>query len=122
MKTIIISEIQQKNLIKNIIKESFDFTSEQIKLIKNYLDNNFMRADMTQLNDKGYPDNKEIVVMVDKNKQPIKYMTDVELFYLIQDHFQNINNNAKLRDDFLKKIIIQWYNKEKMLNQGILKI
>lgn len=104
------------------MKEDLDFTSEQIKMIKKYLDANFLRADMTQLNDDGYPENKEIVAMVDKNKQPIKYMTDVELFDLIQDKFQKINADTKLRDKLLKQIIIQWYKKEKMLDQGIIKI
>lgn len=104
------------------MKEDLDFTGNQIKMIKDYLDSNFLRADMSQLNDDGYPENKEIVVMIDKNKQPLKYMTDVELFDLIQDQFKHINSDIKLRDKLLKQIIIQWYQKEKMLDQGIIKI
>ena len=59
--------------------------------------------------------------MTDKNKQPLKYMTDKELFYLMQDKFKTMYPDKSVRDNIIKQLIIQWYRKEKMLDQGILK-
>lgn len=118
---IIISESQEKILMSYFINEDINFVKDKILMMKKYLDDNFMRANMTQINDNGYPDIKQIAVMVDSNKQPLKYFTDVELFYLMQDQFKNIITDKKERDNIIKELIKQWYIKEKSLDLGMLK-
>ena len=90
------------------MNEEISHISDKVLSIKDYLDNNFTKADNTTSSD-GQPINQEIVVWLDKYKQPYKNMTDLQLFYAIQDKFKNIITNREIRDNFIKQVIKDWY-------------
>lgn len=107
MRTIILTENEHKHII-NLMNEEISHISDKVLSIKDYLDNNFAKADNTTSSD-GKPINQEIVVWLDKYKQPYKNMTDMQLFYVIQDKFKNIITNKEIRDNFIKQVIRDWY-------------
>ena len=108
MVTIKITERQERLILKAILNEEYGGLSDKVGEVKKYLDNNFMRMSTLEFKD-GEPQNTEVVAWVDKNKQPIKLLTDVQLFYLIQEKSKNILSDKEERDKFLKQIIKQWY-------------
>ena len=108
MKKIIITERAKNILAEEILKESY---ADKVESIKMFLDKNFIRATYTGEDENGELKNIGIVVQLDGNGQPSKRsMTDVQLFYLIQNKFLNILPKDKGRDGFLKQVLKDWYN------------
>ena len=110
MKKIIISEHNERQLFQNILNEAM--TLDKVSIIKDFLDRNFKRADTTEIDDKGMVNSKPLVVWIDKHENPVKTMTDVQLFYLLQEKYKNLFADKTERDTFLKKLIKAWYNKK----------
>lgn len=95
---------------KKLIRESY---SDKVQLVNKFLDKNFIRATYTSEDENGILKNTSIVIQVDGNGQPSKKsLTDVDLFYLIQNKFINILPKDGGRDKFLKQIIKDWYAKK----------
>lgn len=112
MKTIYITEKQEKVLIKTMIAEEVGGWSDKVGVVKKFLDDNFSRASSTIIGRNGLPTNQEIVVWLDSNKKVIKTLTDVQLFYVLQSQFKKILPDRNERDKFLKQVIKDWYNKK----------
>lgn len=135
---LIISESAEKRLIAQLVKEEMVCLADKVGLVKQFLDKNFLKASNSVIGDNGRPSLKDIVIMVDAYKQPKQYMSDVDLFYLLQDEFKDIlppdeveqvedivndefndaYNEAERqvkavthnkRDKFLKQCIKDWY-------------
>lgn len=109
MVTIKITERQERLILKTILNEEYGGLSDKVGEVKKYLDDNFIRMTTLEFKD-GEPQNTEVVAWADKNKQPLKLLTDVQLFDLIQEKFKNILSDKEERDKFLKQIIKQWYS------------
>lgn len=108
MKKIIITEEANRNLIKRILQES-DY-SAKVELVKKFLDKNFSRGAYSSKNDDGTLQDSDIVVQLDSRHQPTKtILSDVQLFYIVQNKFKNILSDKKERDGFLKRVIKDWY-------------
>lgn len=110
MKKIILSENKEQKLFQNLLNEKASL--DKVSIITNFLDRNFKRADTTEMDENGMVNSKPIVVWIDKHQNPVKMMTDVQLFYLLQEKYKNIIADKKERDTFLKKLIKAWYNKK----------
>lgn len=110
MKKIILNEKKEQTLFQNLINEAKYL--DKVSIVKDFLDKNFKRADITDFDEKGMIHSNKIVVWVDMHDNPIKSMTDVQLFYLLQEKYKNIFANKTERDTFLKKLIKAWYNKK----------
>ena len=118
MKQIIISEDKEKKLIKTILKEESNGWADKVSIVTDFLDKNFVKAVNSEIGEDGLPKNKGMVIMVDSYKQPLQYLSDTDLFYMVQDKFKNIlpadddseNPTHFNRDKFLKQIIIDWYH------------
>ena len=108
MKKIKITEAQKNKLIKIISEEANMFKVDQTNIVKKFLDSNFLRAKMKKIGENGLPANKDIVVLIDANKQPVKYISYKELLIILQNDFKNISIDKDERDDFLKDILIKW--------------
>lgn len=118
---IIINESSEKKLIKNLMQEEINGMCDKVNLVKKFLDDNFLRASNSIIGDNGRPSMHDIVIWVDKFKQPKQYLSDKDLFYIVQDEFKNIlspdeNSDGKIshesRDKFLKQCIKDWYYKK----------
>lgn len=105
---IIIKETSEKALLKTLINENA--FSEKVAVVKRFLDKDFLKATNSIIDDNGKPKNQGIVIWVDSFKQPKQYLSDVDLFYVVQNEFKNIISDTKERDKFLKQCIKDWYH------------
>lgn len=119
MKNIILTENKIHTLLKAMVKESYGGWSEKVELVKNYLDRHFARAKATIMDKNGRPSFQEVVAWLDDNKQVVKTLTDVQLFYVIQDEFKDIIADKQERDDFLKHVIKNWYERKISKNNSL---
>ena len=110
MKKIIINESTEKKLFESLINESLGY-SNKVTIIKNYLDNNFIKADIEQLNKEGDLEKTKLVIMLDSQKQPTEHRLTLEqLYYKLQYKFKNILSDKKERNIFIWNTINDWYN------------
>lgn len=123
MKRLIINESQEKLLISEFIFENkiYSVDTDKVLVLKKFLDNNFKRASMSQINNSGMPVNTPIVGMMDNRGNIIKNMSDRQLFDLMQDKFKNIYDNNIQRDKFIAQVIKDWYY-NKIDNNGLLSV
>ena len=117
-KKITITEEQFKELKKKI-NEGYFVESEKVKIVKKYLDDNFVRGTIPAMGEDGYPKYIGVVGLKFKDGTVAKNMTATQLFYLLQDKFNKIYEDPKQRDALLKKIVVDWYYK-KITKTGLL--
>jgi hypothetical protein len=122
MKKIIISEDKEHLLYEEaMLEEMFGGWGDKVKAIKDYLDKNFARAAATMFGEDGKPQIKQVVAWLDGFKQIIKTLTDVQLFYIIQDQFKKILSNREERDKFIIQVLKDWYNHKISKNNSLTK-
>ena len=112
MKTVYITEKQEKLLIHLMMNEEIGGMSDKVGVVKKFLDDNFVRATASEMGENGLPETRGIVVWLDDSKKPVKTLTDVQLFYVLQSQFKNIISDRDERDKFLKQVIKDWYSKK----------
>lgn len=126
MKRIIINENKRNFLLSVILNESLTDgeMSDKVLQIKSYLDDNFSKAssDIDSFDENGNRKVKSFAALLDSSKNVAKLMTDKQLFDLLQEKFKTIlpnndNDERLLRDNFLKKVLIAWYN-DKITKEG----
>ena len=120
-KTIIIDEDKEQELIGNILTETFYPSSEKVLIIKDYLDKNFVRQMLDDLDEYGYPTKQKTVVMISQEKQPLKTLNMKEFLRLLDDKFLKMMSNKKDRIKFLKQVITDWYY-DKIDKNGLLSV
>ena len=120
MKKIIISEDKEYLLYEAaMLEEMFGGWGDKVKSIKDYLDKNFARAAATMFGEDGKPQVKQVVAWLDDYKQIVKTLTEVQLFYIIQDQFKKIISDKKERDKFLIQVLKDWYNNKITKNYSL---
>ena len=120
MKKIIISEYKEYLLYEEaMLEEMFGGWGDKVKSIKDYLDKNFARAAATMFGEDGKPQVKQVVAWLDDYKQIVKTLTEVQLFYIIQDQFKKIISDKKERDKFLIQVLKDWYNNKITKNYSL---
>lgn len=120
-KTLIITEETEQKLIADILEEAFYPTSDKVLAIKTYLDKNFAKQKLDSLDANGYPTKENTVVMLSKEKQPLKTLNMKELLRLLDDKFHNMVSDNLDRKKFLKQVIRDWYHNN-IKNNGILSV
>ena len=120
-KTLIITEETEQKLIADILEEAFYPTSDKVLAIKTYLDKNFAKQELDSLDVNGYPTKENTVVMLSKEKQPLKTLNMKELLRLLDDKFHNMVSDNLDRKKFLKQVIRDWYHNN-IKNNGILSV
>lgn len=120
MKKIIISEEKEHLLYEEaMLEEMFGGWGDKVKSIKDYLDKNFARAAATIFGEDGKPQVKQVVAWLDEYKQVVKTLTEVQLFYIIQDQFKKILPNKEERDKFIIQVLKDWYNNKITKNYSL---
>jgi hypothetical protein len=120
MKKIIISEEKEHLLYEEaMLEEMFGGWGDKVKSIKDYLDKNFARAAATIFGEDGKPQVKQVVAWLDEYKQVVKTLTEVQLFYIIQDQFKKILSNKEERDKFIIQVLKDWYNNKISKNYSL---
>lgn len=120
-KTVIITEETEQKLIADVLEEAFYPTSDKVLAIKTYLDKNFAKQKLDSLDVNGYPTKENTVVMLSKEKQPLKTLNMKELLRLLDDKFHNMVSDNLDRKKFLKQVIRDWYHNN-IKNNGILSV
>ena len=120
MKKIIISEEKEHIIYEEaMLQEMFGGWGEKVKAVKDYLDKNFARAAATIFGEDGKPQIKQVVAWLDDYKQIVKTLTDVQLFYIIQDQFKKILPDKQERDKFIIQVLKDWYNNKISKNYSL---
>jgi len=120
MKKIIISEEKEHLLYEEaMLEEMFGGWGDKVKSIKDYLDKNFARAAATIFGEDGKPQVKQVVAWLDDYKQIVKTLTEVQLFYIIQDQFKKILPDKNERDKFIIQVLKDWYNNKISKNYSL---
>lgn len=120
-KTIIISEEKEQQIIGDILTEVFCPSAEKVLIIKDYIDKNFARQLLDNIDDDGYPTKEKTVVMLSVDKQPLKTLNMKEFLRLLDDRFFKMISDEKDRKKFLKQVIKDWYY-NKIDKNGLLSV
>ena len=114
-----ITETQAKHIVseKNkredefyaMLNESFHPKSSLVLRVKEYLDRNFKRTTVNDIDANGYPSDEKTVTWVNGNGDALKSMNMSQLLDLLDDRFNSSIKNNKDRKEFLKQVIIDWY-------------
>lgn len=119
MKKIIIGKNKCDILLSEILNESLSDgdQSDKVLQIKNYLDANFAKASGggNSFDANGERTRQSFVALLDDAKNVLKLLSDKQVFDLLQERFKSILPNSNesernKRDEFLKKVLIAWYN------------
>ena len=115
-----IPETRLNEFSENMLTESFIIPKhEQVRVVREYLDKNFLRSESDDIDENGYPCKVKSVTLVSSNGQPLKPMTIAELFMMLDDKFNRIIRDKDKRQVFLKQVITDWYYK-RISKEGIL--
>ena len=104
------------------LRESSNFVEPQkVLVVKKFLDDNFVRAAIPTVGEDGYSKTLLIVGMKGTDGQVNRNMYAQQLFDLLQDKFKNIYLDKQKRDNFLKRVMKDWYDK-KITKDGLLSV
>lgn len=107
-KTIKVDENVLNEALEYMVSESFVPSVEQTLIVKDYLDKNFQKQTMDDIDANGYPRKIPVAVMV-SGGQGLKTFQMEELLLLLMDKFSKmIGNESDLRE-FLKQIVKDWF-------------
>ncbi len=120
MNKIKINENTEQEIIKEILSEALCPSAEKVRLVKDFIDRNFAKTQINDIDENGYPTKNKMVNMI-SNGQPIKAMTLAEFLLMLDDKFHNMISDDIDRKKFLKQIIKDWYQ-GKLAKNGILSV
>lgn len=119
----ILTESQFKNYVLFLKEEQemkYPVDTEKVGIVKKYLDENFIKGGIPCMGEDGYPITLPIVAMKGTDGNPIKNMSDKQLFALLLDKFGKIYSDVKQTKRFLRQIMKDWYygkiSKENLLS------
>jgi hypothetical protein len=121
MKYIKINEDVETKIISELISEAFYPNVDKVLFIKDYIDKNFKKQSLDDIDTNGYPCSTPSVVMMSKNGQPMKTMEMKEFLLFLDDKFHNMISDESDRKKFLKQVITDWYN-NKISKNGLLSV
>lgn len=118
-KKIYITESQEQQLLEFMIMEqTFPIDPNKVLVVKNYLDKNFKKGELSQFGDNGMPVNTPVVGMLN-NGEVVKNLTAKQLFDVLEDEFRGMFDNKIQRSKFLAQVIKDWYA-NKISKEGLL--
>jgi len=121
MRHIVISENKEDEIISGLISEAFYPNADKVLFIKKFMDKNFKRQNLDDIDTNGYPCTSPTVVMLSNSGQPLKTMQPSELLLFLDDKFHNMISDESDRKEFLKQVIKDWYY-NKISKNGLLSI
>lgn len=119
-KRILINENTEQEVISGILEEALCPSAEKVLLVKNFIDKNFAKVEVDDIDDNGYPTKDKMINML-SNGQPLKTMSLSEFLLMLDDKFHSMISNDSDRKKFLKQIIKDWYT-GKLAKNGILSV
>lgn len=121
MRQILINEGDETKIISELISEAFYPNVDKVLFIKDYIDKNFKKQSLDDIDTNGYPCSTPSVVMMSKSGQPMKTMEMKEFLLFLDDKFHSMISDESDRKKFLKQVITDWYN-NKISKNGLLSV
>lgn len=119
-KNILINEETEREIVGRILTESFSPSAEKVLLVKDYIDKNFAKVEIDDIDENGYPTKDKMVNML-SGGQPLKTMTLGDFLLMLDDKFHSIITDDNDRKKFIKQIIKDWYT-GKLAKNGVLSV
>ena len=119
MKIKITEELEQE-IIGDMLTESFSPYTEKVLIVKDYLDKNFTKGNIDDIDDNGYPIKIGVINMVNNDKI-VKTLHGDELLLLLNDKFNKIISDNNDRNNFLKQVLTDWFSNQ-ISDTGILSV
>lgn len=116
-----LDENTEQDVLRLVLTEAFYPTSTSVLLIKDFLDKNFRKSEIDDINSEGYPTKAKTAVMVSNNGQPLKTFQPRELLLVLDDKFQKLISKKEDRRKFLKQVIVDWFNNT-ISKEGVLSV
>ncbi len=121
-RTFYITEDAIKKVTNTILTEAFVVPRhEQVRVVCEYLDKNFLRSESDDIDENGYPCKVKSVTLMSSSGKPLKPMSISELLIMLDDKFINIIKDKAKRRAFLKQVITDWYFKS-ISKEGLLSV
>jgi hypothetical protein len=120
-KKIKITEKQEQELLEYLITEQeFPIDTNKVLIIKNFLDKNFKRGNLSKFGDNGLPVDIPVVGLLNNN-EVVKNLTAKQLFDVLENEFRSMYSNKIQRSKFIAKVIQDWYS-NKISKEGLLSV
>lgn len=124
MKKIIISEEQERRLIRILEQEEqvqqmpvpkstgkpYTIDPDKVLVVKKFLDNNFKKGFIERIGANGMPEKVRIVSMFASNGEPLKSLYQEDLQDLLIEKFKNIYLDKIARELFIKQVVNDWFD------------
>lgn len=108
MKCVITENVEQ-SIINDLLIESFNPSAEKVLIIKDYLDKNFTKSVIDDIDANGYPKKVGVINMM-SGKQVVKTLQGDEMLLLLDDKFSKMIKDKDDRIKFLKQVLNDWYS------------
>jgi hypothetical protein len=90
-----------------------------VKMVMDFLDSTYTRGDETEISSNGYISSKKVIGVKSDGEVALN-ISPQDLFYRLEEFLKKYLKKGKKRDDFIKQCIIDWYNEEEDIHNGIL--
>ena len=121
MKKIIITEEQEPNLINYlVVQKTYPVNSNNVLLVKDYLDKNFKRGSLSEFGSNGMPTNTPVVGVL-SGGEVVKNLVAQQLLDILEDEFRGMFSDKIERSKFLSQVMIDWYY-NKISKDGLLSV
>ena len=122
MRRVIISEEQEKVLIKKLNEDTYQMpvpkktgkpytvNPEKVLIVKKYLDNNFKKGFAEFVGNNGYVNKIRVISMPDSNGESLRDIDVTTLNDLLIAKFKNMFSNHEERKVFINQVVKDWLN------------
>ena len=133
MKKVIISEQQEKELIKKLNEEVYQMpvdkkmnkpytiNPDKVLVVKKFLDSNFQKGNAEFIGNNGRLAKVRIISIPDSNGESLRDLTSDNLIDLLIDRFKDMFLDQRERELFMKQVANDWIN-DKITVNGILTV
>ena len=119
---IYITESQYNKLINEGVEYTkYSVEPDKVKIVKEFLDNNFIKGGIAAIGEDGYPSTTPIVALKGTDGKPARNMSDKQAFELLKDKFGKIYSDKIQTIKFLAQILKDWYY-DRISNEGLLSV
>lgn len=119
---IYITESQYNRIISEGIEVAkYSVEPDKVKVVKEFLDNNFIKGGIAAIGEDGYPSTTPIVALKGTDGKPARNMSDKQAFELLKDKFGKIYSDKIQANKFLAQILKDWYY-DRISEQGLLSV
>ena len=131
MKKVIITEQQEKELVKKLnedvyqmpvdkkMNKPYTINPDKVLVVKKFLDGNFQKGNAEFIGNNGRVNKVRIISMPDSNGESLRDLDADNLVDLLIDRFKNMFLDHNERSLFMKQVVKDWMD-DKITVNGIL--